>query len=98
MTVDSLCRLPVANIAAPNSRLAMWVYGPRLPDAVKVMARWGFKYKADLLTWIKTTKTGKMAFGTGYTTRKNTEMMIYGTRGYLDCVKNRKKVNVINGL
>lgn len=81
MDVDSLCRLPVASIAAPNSGLAMWVYGPRLPDALKVMERWGFTFNSDLLTWIKMTKTGKTAFGTGYTTRKNTEMMIYGKRG-----------------
>jgi N6-adenosine-specific RNA methylase IME4 len=81
MTVDALCRLPIADIAAPDAGLAMWVYGPRLPDALALMASWGFTYKSDLLTWIKTTKTGKLAFGTGYTTRKNTEMMIYGTLG-----------------
>jgi N6-adenosine-specific RNA methylase IME4 len=38
-------------------------------------------YKSDLLTWIKTTKTGEPAFGMGHYTRKNTETMIYGTRG-----------------
>src|SRR4051812_47515057 len=33
MTIGSLCRLPVLDIAARDSGLAMWVYGPRLPDA-----------------------------------------------------------------
>jgi MT-A70 len=76
MSIDSLCRLPIKDIAAPDAGLAMWIYGPRLPDALKLMKAWGFEYKSDLLTWIKTTKAGKFAFGTGYTTRKNTEMMI----------------------
>jgi len=49
---------------------------------LRVMEIWGFAYKSDLLTWIKMTTTGKVAFGTGYTTRRNTEMMIYGTRGH----------------
>jgi N6-adenosine-specific RNA methylase IME4 len=81
MSIDSLCRLPIKDITAPNAGLATWTYGPRLPDAMKVMQAWGFNYKSNLLTWIKTTETGKLAFGTGYTTRKNTETMIYGTRG-----------------
>lgn len=80
MSIDQLCQLPVPAIAAGNSGLALWVYGPLLPEALVVMRAWGFDYKSDLLTWIKTTSTGKPAFGTGYTTRKNTEMMIYGTR------------------
>ena len=45
------------------------------------MREWGFAYKSDLFIWIKTTSTGLLAFGTGYTTRKCTETMIYGTRG-----------------
>jgi N6-adenosine-specific RNA methylase IME4 len=81
MNVHRICRLRVREIAAPDAGLAMWVYGPRLPEAIKIMQAWDFDYKSDLLTWIKLTKTGKPAFGTGYTTRKNTEMMIYGTRG-----------------
>jgi N6-adenosine-specific RNA methylase IME4 len=81
MNVHRICRLPIREIAAPDAGLAMWVYGPRLPDAIKIMQAWGFDYKSELLTWIKLTKTGKPAFGTGYTTRKNTEALIYGTRG-----------------
>ena len=81
MSIDWLCRLAVRNIAAPNSALVLWVYGPRLPDALTVMKGWGFTYKSDLLTWNKMTKTGKPTFGMGYTTRKNTETVIFGTRG-----------------
>jgi N6-adenosine-specific RNA methylase IME4 len=81
MSIDRIRRLPVEAIAAPNAGLALWVYGPLLPEALEVMRGWGFHFESDLITWIKITKTGKPASGTGYTTRKNTEMMIYGTRG-----------------
>jgi N6-adenosine-specific RNA methylase IME4 len=78
---DSVGRLPVADIAAPDAGLALWVYGPMLPEAIALMSRWGFTYKSDLLTWVKTTRTGEPAFGMGYFTRKGSEQLIYGTRG-----------------
>lgn len=53
MGIESICRLPIGDITASDAGLAMWVYGPRLPDALKVMRAWGFEYKSDLLTWIK---------------------------------------------
>jgi N6-adenosine-specific RNA methylase IME4 len=80
-SVDWIRRLPIRAVAAPSAGLALWVYGPLLPEALEIMRRWSFNYNSDLLTWIKTTKNGKPTFGTGYTTRKNTETMIYGTRG-----------------
>ena len=81
MDIDAICRLPVRQITAPDAALALWVYGPRLEDAFKVIQAWGFDYKSDLLVWVKQTVTGKVAFGTGYTTRKNCEQMLYATRG-----------------
>lgn len=81
MDFNSMCRLRVKDIAAPDAGLALWVYGPRLPDAIELMERWGFSFKSDLLTWVKTTPTGKFAFGMGYFTRKGTEQLLYGTRG-----------------
>ena len=57
------------------------MYGPLLPRALDVMRAWGFEYRSDLLIWVKLTPNGKLAFGTGYYTRKNAEVMIYGARG-----------------
>jgi len=81
MHFDAICRLSIEDIAASDAGLALWVYGPLLPEAIKLMERWGFTYKSDLITWVKTTATGKLAFGTGYFTRKGTEQLIYGSRG-----------------
>ena len=81
MTLDWLLKLPIADIAAPDAGLALWVYGPLLPQAFDVMRSWGFTYKSDLFTWEKVTRNGDPAFGTGYYTRKSTEQVLYATRG-----------------
>jgi len=60
MHFDSICRLRVNSIAAPDAGLALWVNGPVLPKCIELMKRWGFTYKSDLLTWVKTTSTGSL--------------------------------------
>jgi N6-adenosine-specific RNA methylase IME4 len=69
MSAPALRALPVAKLAAPDSVLALWVYGPRLPDALALIAAWGFVYKSVGLVWVKTTRQGTVHFGTGYYTR-----------------------------
>lgn len=81
MNLDWICGLPIENLAAEDAGLALWVYGPLLPQAFDVMNGWGFTYKSDLFTWEKVTRTGDPAFGTGYYTRKSTEQLLYATRG-----------------
>jgi N6-adenosine-specific RNA methylase IME4 len=55
MSVDWLFNLPVGDLAAPDAGLALWAYGPILPAAFELIERWGFDYKSDLFTWVKTT-------------------------------------------
>ena len=61
----SLLRPP----SAVDSLLVMWVYDPMLPEAMNVASSWGFTFTTVLFRWLKTTKTGKLNFGTGYHTR-----------------------------
>lgn len=82
MDLDWICRLPIKHVVAEDAALALWVYGPRLPEAFKVMDAWGFEYKSDLFSWLKTTDAGEPTFGTGYYTRKNTEQVLLGKRGH----------------
>jgi N6-adenosine-specific RNA methylase IME4 len=74
MDTAAICRLPVAQIATTNSILALWVYTPRLPDALQVMASWGFDDKT--LAW-----WDKGSFGTGYYFRSGGELLMLGKRG-----------------
>jgi N6-adenosine-specific RNA methylase IME4 len=61
MNVPALRALPVAKLAAPDSVLALWVFGPCLSNALALIADWGFVYKSIGLVWVKT-QAGDGAF------------------------------------
>ena len=44
MTIDDICNLPVKNMTNENAVLYMWATAPKLPEAMKVIEAWGFKY------------------------------------------------------
>jgi N6-adenosine-specific RNA methylase IME4 len=72
----------VHQIAAPDSALFMWATFPLLPEALKVMEVWGFKYVTCAFTWVKTNpKSGGYSMGMGSWTRANSEICLLGTRG-----------------
>lgn len=79
--------------AGPDCALFMWAVWPMLPDALALMAAWGFKYKTGG-AWHKKTIHGKTAFGTGYIFRSASEPFILGTIGRPE-IKNRSTRNVI---
>lgn len=82
MDFAALCRLPVAASAAPNAALALWAYNPRLFEADRLAAAWGFPDYAGLLfTWVKIAHNGAPRIGTGYSTRKSTEQCLLFKRG-----------------
>jgi N6-adenosine-specific RNA methylase IME4 len=79
--VDVVCDLPIAKIAAPDSILAIWVYGPRLLDTLAIITAWGFIYVGKGFCWEKITRTGQPRMGLGHTTRKVTEDCLLAKRG-----------------
>lgn len=82
MTIADICALPVADIAAENSVLFLWVNGPRLFESQAVIEAWGFTYKAIVFTWVKTCKSGiGFPIGCGFWTRANPEICLLATRG-----------------
>ena len=83
MSLDAIAALPVAEIAAPNAALFLWVPSPFLVIGahIPIMKRWGFEPCAIAFTWIKVTADGSIFAGTGFTTRKNAETCILGKRG-----------------
>ncbi len=44
--------LDVASIAAPDCVLFLWATAPMLPEALEVMAAWGFEYRTNFV-WAK---------------------------------------------
>ena len=83
MTTEELCALPVADIAAPDAILLMWVTFPNLLDGLRVIKAWSFQYKSCGFVWIKTNRK-KPGFhvGLGHWTRANAELCLIATRGH----------------
>ena len=97
MSVDEICALPVANLAAKDCTLFMWVTYPQMQEALKVISAWGFKYKTIAFQWIKLNRNVKLNnftiatvqdilhkscfFGLGRWTRGNTECCLLATKG-----------------
>jgi len=81
MTLDEICALPVAEVATPVSHLYLWCPNALLPDGLRVLAAWGFAYKANLV-WHKVRQDGGSdGRGVGFYFRNVTELVLFGTRG-----------------
>jgi|SRR6185312_2550332 len=81
MSLSDIKALPVPELAAPDAVLFLWAIWPMMPQALEVMAAWGFTFKTVGFTWAKQTKHGRWHIGTGYWTRANGEVCLLGTRG-----------------
>lgn len=82
MTLDDIANLPVAKIADTNCVLFIWVTGPFLFDAEKVINGWGFKFKTLGFTWVKRNKNAWTWFwGGGHWTRANSELCLIAVKG-----------------
>ncbi|RBI86694.1 S-adenosylmethionine-binding protein [Rhodosalinus halophilus] len=81
MTLDEICDLPVEAISGDPAHLYLWVPNALLPEGLKVMDRWGFKYKGNLV-WYKVRKDGGPdRRGVGFYFRNVTELLLFGVRG-----------------
>jgi N6-adenosine-specific RNA methylase IME4 len=81
MSLAEIKALPVADWAAPDCALFLWISNPSLPQALEVIQAWGFQFKTVAFTWAKTTTTGKWHMGCGYWSRANAEQCLLATRG-----------------
>ena len=91
MGIDELCALPVADLAAPDSALFLWATFPQLPEALRLIEAWGFRYKSVAFVWLKKNKKADSWFyGLGFWTRGNAEICLLATRGH----PKRKAANI----
>lgn len=95
MSLDEICALPVAGLAAKSCHLFMWCTGPTLVagQPQQVCRAWGFEPSSMAFVWIKCKKgqeQGSLWFtldesafvkGMGHTTRQNAEFVLLGRRG-----------------
>ncbi len=80
MPLAEIAALPVGHLARGDGWLWLWATYPMLPQAVQVMAAWGFPYVTGG-TWVKRGTSGKLAMGTGYVLRSCSEIFLLGKHG-----------------
>jgi len=89
MSLADISALPVKNLAAKDCVLLIWATMPMLPQALKVIDDWGFKFKTVAFSWMKQRRRAPPMFteqadimsGLGYWTRSNCELCLLSTRG-----------------
>jgi N6-adenosine-specific RNA methylase IME4 len=82
MELDRIKDMPIHVLAKPDSVLLLWAIDPMVPQALEVMAAWGYTFKTIGFYWVKeNAKKGGFFTGLGYYTRANPEMCLLGTRG-----------------
>jgi N6-adenosine-specific RNA methylase IME4 len=81
MPLDEIKALPVAELAAAQSHLYLWVPNALLPEGIEVMRSWGFEYKSNIV-WEKVRRDGQPdGRGVGFYFRNVTELLLFGIRG-----------------
>ena len=87
MEIPTIAELPVAQFAAENCVLFMWICWPTLLAAEKIFQSWGFDYKTCAFCWVKAKPLPlfpddmRDQMGLGYWTRANSEVCLLATRG-----------------
>ncbi|MEE0264005.1 MAG: MT-A70 family methyltransferase [Acutalibacteraceae bacterium] len=85
MSIDDICKMKstIKKIADKNCALLLWTTMPCLPDAMKLIEEWGFKYKTCAFTWVKVKKDGQPLAGMGSYTKSNVEICLLAMRGHI---------------
>jgi N6-adenosine-specific RNA methylase IME4 len=79
---EDLAKLPVADFAAADCFLALWIPPRSVFLTRPLMEAWGFRFSGKAFCWAKLNKSGAGWFmGNGYGTRHNTEDCWLGRRG-----------------
>jgi N6-adenosine-specific RNA methylase IME4 len=96
MDFGAICDLPVSDIAADNAHLYLWVPNALLPEGLRVMEAWGFRYVSNIV-WAKRRKDGGPdGRGVGFYFRNVTEILLFGVRGSMRTLQPaRSQVNMI---
>jgi N6-adenosine-specific RNA methylase IME4 len=83
---EVLAALPVAELAAKDCILLLWVPDPFLRRGHDLIEAWGFKFKTVGFYWVKLNKAAKhdadFFVGLGHWTRANPEQCLLATRGH----------------
>ncbi|MDR1450363.1 MAG: hypothetical protein LBI84_09230, partial [Propionibacteriaceae bacterium] len=57
LSLEEICAIDVTSVVADNAHLYLWVPNALLPEGMKVLESWGFRYVSNLV-WAKRRKDG----------------------------------------
>jgi N6-adenosine-specific RNA methylase IME4 len=96
LKLEEILAIPVAEVAAPESHLYLWVPNALLAEGMAVLNGWGFTYKTNLI-WYKVRQDGGPdGRGVGFYFRNVTEMVLFGVKGrFRTLPPGRRQVNIM---
>ena len=89
LDIESLMKLPVAELSADNAHLHLWTTNAFLWDAASLLAAWGFTYKSCFV-WVKP------QMGMGNYWRVSHEFLLLGIRGRMPFADNMQRSWLLN--
>lgn len=96
MDLADVCAMPVKSIAAKNGHLYLWVPNALLPDGLRVMEAWGYRYVSNIVWAKRRIDGGPDGRGVGFYFRNVTELLLFGVRGSMRTLSPaRSQVNMI---
>jgi N6-adenosine-specific RNA methylase IME4 len=96
LSLEEICGLGVGGVVADDAHLYLWVPNALLPEGLRVMGAWGFRYVSNIV-WAKRRKDGGPdGRGVGFYFRNVTELILFGVRGSMRTLAPaRSQVNLI---
>jgi N6-adenosine-specific RNA methylase IME4 len=96
LPLPDICALPVNSVTSDDAHLYLWVPNALLPEGLKVMDAWGFRYVSNIV-WAKRRKDGGPDWrGVGFYFRNVTELILFGVHGSMRTLPPaRSQVNMI---
>lgn len=88
MNNDEIAQLPISNLSDKDCVLFMWATSPLLPEGLKTIEGWGFKFKTVAFCWIKETPLGLQVKNMGRWTMGGCEIVLLGVKGHPKRIKN----------
>lgn len=80
LTVGEITALPVAGQMADPAHCDLWACNALLPRGFRVLAAWGFEYKANIVWHKVPDDRGSDGRGAGFHFRNVTEFILFGTQ------------------
>lgn len=92
MSVGDIQAMNIQSILAPQGYVFLWTTGAFMKSAIAVIEAWGLQYRT-MLFWVKTTASGKTAYGNGYWVRSSVEPIILATSPGTPAIRTNERAS-----